>query len=160
MTETGTPAFQCRKLLPSKLCFHVCLFVCCCCCFFFFLDQFSEKLHSILFMLCAFHLVFRWGCIFPSRNCIDCIFPNWVIIIINLGFGGGAIPSVTKRSSLVCHRGSSINCILCNIATSNFYLIPSSVYLCLHLHVTDNSCQVWLCTKTSAKALTSVVHDH
>ena len=63
--KQGLQLFTCRKLLPSKLCFHVCLFVCCCCCFFF-LDQFSEKLHSMLFMPCAFYLVFRWGCIFPK----------------------------------------------------------------------------------------------
>ena len=59
MTETGTPAFHMSQIASIKTVFS-CLFVCLLLLlWFFFLDQFSEKLHSILFMLCAFHLVFR-----------------------------------------------------------------------------------------------------
>ena len=59
-----TPTFHLSQIASIKTVFS-CLFVCLLL-LLFFLDQFSEKLHSILFMLCAFHLVFRWGCIFPK----------------------------------------------------------------------------------------------
>ena len=87
--KQGLQLFTCRKLLPSKLCFHVCLFVCCCCCCCFFST--NSQRNFIPYSLCfaPFILSFDEVAYFLSRNCIDCIFPNWVIIIINLGFGGG-----------------------------------------------------------------------
>ena len=47
-----------------------------------------------------------------------------------------------------------MNCILNDIATCNFLF----QWLCLHFTVTNNSCQVWLCTKKSANTFTAVVH--
>ena len=47
-----------------------------------------------------------------------------------------------------------MNCILNDIATCNFLF----QWLCLHFTVTNNSCQVWLCTKKSANTFIAVVH--
>ena len=47
-----------------------------------------------------------------------------------------------------------MNCILNDIATCNFLF----QWLCLHFTVTNDSCQVWLCTKKSANTFIDVVH--
>ena len=47
-----------------------------------------------------------------------------------------------------------MNCILNDIATCNFLF----QWLCLHLTVTNNSCQVWLCFIKSANTFIAVIH--
>ena len=60
------------------------------------------------------------------------------------------------HSMIISHDHFMIlmNCIFNNIATCNFLF----QWLCLHFTVTNNSCEVLLCTKTSANTFTAVFH--
>ena len=99
--KQGTPTFHMSQIVSIKKCvfMFVCLFVVVV--VFFFFSTNSQR-NFIPYSLCfaPFILSFDEVAYFLSRNCIDCIFPNWVIIIINLVFFGGG-PFLRSRREVL-----------------------------------------------------------